>query len=333
MVWDADGPARDVSGWGSIVKVKTLLSGGPKPVWIRFLLIIGFFFLLTRLILDSRFAHSSLLYCLVPYCVAVMIYLFMPQPQGRYRWQRFGRHMFSAMIVMLATSALLFEGFLCVLMFMPIYIFFAVIGFALAPKEWPTRNIPNVFRVSVVPLIIAVISLEGVNSSLSLKREHSVTRTHIVALTPTQIHENLAEPIHLDGERSAFLSLFPLPSRVEAGSINTGDVHKAHFKYKRWGMDGVNVKKGETWLKLASVEPLHIQTEVVKDTSYFAHYLTIHGTDIHLTPINADTTEISLTIHYRRELDPAWYFGPLQKTAIKQSGDYLIKHVIARSAS
>lgn len=313
--------------------LKTLLQGGPKPIWIRYLLIIGFFFLVTRLILDSSFAHSSLLYCLVPYCVAIVIYLFMPQPQGRYRWQRFGRHMFSAIIVMLSTSALLFEGFLCVLMFMPIYIFFAVIGFALAPKEWPTTNVSNVFRVSIVPLIIAVISLEGVNSSLSLEREHSVTRTHIVKLSPHQIHKNLSEPIHLDAKRPAFLSIFPLPTKVQAGSLQQGDIHKAYFKYKRWRVDGVNVKTGETWLKIASVEPLHIQTEVMKDTSYFAHYLTIHGTDIRLMPIDSNTTQVSLTIHYRRELDPAWYFGPLQKTAIKQSGDYLINHVIARSAS
>lgn len=313
--------------------LQTWLRGGPKPVWLRYLLIIGFFFLVTRTILDSSFKHSALLYCLVPYAVAVVIYLFMPQPQGRYRWQRFGRHMFSAMIVMLATSALLFEGFLCVLMFMPIYIFFAAIGYALAPKELPTKNSADVFRVSIVPVIIALISLEGVNASLSMEREHSVTRTQIVKLSTAQIHDNLAKPIHLDAKRSAFLSLFPLPTHVEAGSLKAGDIHKAHFTYKRWGMDGVNVKTGQTWLKLASVEPHHIKTEVVKDTSYFAHYLTIHGTDIQLKPLDATTTEISLTIHYRRELDPAWYFGPLQKTAIKESGDYLINHVIARSGS
>jgi hypothetical protein len=313
--------------------LKALFTGGPKPVWIRYILVIGFFFLVTRLILDSDFAQTSLLYCLVPYCVSVAIYMFWPQPKGRYRWQRFGRHMFSAMIVMLATSALLFEGFLCVLLFMPIYIFFAAINFAIGPKEWPVKKTSDVFRVSITPLIIAVISLEGVNSTVSFEREHSVTRSKIVSLTPAQINENLSRPIHLDAERPAFISIFPLPSHVEAGSLKEGDIHKAHFIYKRWGMDGVNVKTGETWLKLAAVEPLHIKTRVVKDTSYFAHYLTIHGTDIRLSPLSETETEIALTIHYRRELDPAWYFGPLQKLAIQQSGDYLIDHVIARSGS
>jgi len=137
-----------------------------------------------------------------------------------------------------------------------------------------------------VPIIIAVLSLEGVNASLSLEREHSVTRTHVVNLSVGQIHENLARPIHLDAERSAFLSLFPLPTHIEAGSLKTDDIHKAHFKYKRWGLDGINVKTGETWVKLAAID-----------------------------------------------LDPAWYFGPMQKAAIKESGDYLIKHVIARPPS
>lgn len=315
------------------MNLKSLLTAGPQPAWLRFLLIIGLFFLITRAILDSSFRHSALLYVLVPYCVAVVIYLFMPQPQGRYRWQRFARHMFSAIIVMLATSALLFEGFICVLMFMPIYIFFAILGFAFAPKELPSKNTADIFRISAMPIVIVVLSLEGVNASVSMERENSITRSHIVNLSPAQIHTNLAKPIHLDADRPVFLSLFPLPSHVEAGSLNAGDIHKAHFKYKRWGLDGVNVKTGQTWLKLASVSPHHVKTEVIKDTSYFAHYLTIHGTDIRLTPIDDKTTRVDLTIHYRRELDPAWYFGPLQKLAIRQSSDYLIEHVIARSTS
>ena len=59
--------------------LKDLLVGGPKPVWVRYLLLIGFFTLVTRTILDSRFANSALLYILVPYCVSVAIYVFVPR--------------------------------------------------------------------------------------------------------------------------------------------------------------------------------------------------------------------------------------------------------------
>jgi len=43
-----------------------------------------------------------------------------------------------------------------------------------------------------------------------------------------------------------------------------------------------------------------------------------------------DQTEVALTIHYERRLDPAWYFAPMQEFAIGQSADYLIQSVIVR---
>jgi len=76
-----------------------------------------------------------------------------------------------------------------------------------------------------------------------------------------------------------------------------------------------------------------VETEITKNTSYFSHYLTIHGTRIEMTP-NADgTTEVSLTIRYRRDLDPAWYFGPMQRRAMTESADYLIQNVIAQTSN
>ena len=69
---------------------------------------------------------------------------------------------------------------------------------------------------------------------------------------------------------------------------------------------------------------------MVKDTSYFSHYLTVLGTQIDLAPISETQTRITLTVNYRRDLDPAWYFGPLQNAAMRESADYLIEQVIAR---
>jgi len=312
--------------------VKSFTQGGPKPVWIRYVLLIGFFFLLTRALLDSQFRHSALLYILVPYLVSVFIYVFMPQPQGRYRWQRFGRHIFAAIIVMLATSALLFEGFLCVLMFMPIYIVFAIIGFAFAPKEWPPAENPaETFRVSIVPMIVIILSLEGVSQTLSLNRHYNVTRTKVVNADIAQLKANMAMPIHLTAERSAFLSLFPLPDYVKAGSLNEGDIHKAAFTYKRWGV--TNVHRGETWVKIAELSDRHVRTKIVKDTSYFSKYMIVDGTLIEFEPLSDTKTQITLTISYTRLLDPAWYFGPMQRAAITESADYLIDHVIARKVT
>jgi len=188
-----------------------------------------------------------------------------------------------------------------------------------------------VFRASFVPLLIIIVSVEGLTDTTSFPREEVITRTHILNLTPEDIHANLARPVHLDAKRSIFLSIFPLPDRVDAPKFAQGATHKAFFTYRRWGF--TNVHKGETHLHMKTVKPLLIETEVTKDTSYFSHYLTVHGTKIEMIPLAGSRTQVSLTIRYRRKLDPAWYFGPLQRRAIGESADYLLTHVIGKVPS
>jgi hypothetical protein len=150
-----------------------------------------------------------------------------------------------------------------------------------------------------------------------------------LTLTPEQIHANLARPVHLDAKRSMFLSIFPLPDRVDAPNFAQGETHTAYFTYRRWGF--TNVHKGETRLHMKTVKPLLIETVVTKDTSYFSHYLTVHGTKIQMVPQADGTTEVSLTIRYRRELDPAWYFCPMQRRAMRESADYLLANIIGKA--
>ena len=311
--------------------LKTLLTEGPKPIWIRYLLILGVATLLTRLVLDSRFGTTSFFYCLVPYLIGVILYVFVPQPKGWSRSKRIGRHLLATMIVMLASSAILFEGFICVIMAAPIYIFFALLAIAVTPhKADPDRfKKSDVFRASFVPLAVIIVSVEGLTDTTSFPREEIIARTQILNLTPEEIHTNLARPVHLDGKRSAFLSLFPLPDRVDAPNFNQGAVHTAFFTYRRWGF--TNVHKGETHIRIKEVSPFFVETEVTKDTSYFSHYLKVHGTQIKMVPQTDGTTQVSLTIRYRRTLDPAWYFGPMQRRAIGESSDYLLTHIIGKA--
>ncbi len=311
--------------------LKNLLTAGPKPVWIRYLFILGVATMITRLVLDSRFATTSFFYCLVPYVIGALLYWLVPQPKGWTKAKRIGRHLLATIIVMLASSAILFEGFICVIMAAPIYIFFALLAISISPdRADPDRfKKSDVFRASFVPLVVIIISVEGLTDTTSFPREEVITRTHILELTPKEIHANLARPVHLDAKRSAFLSIFPLPERVDAPKFAQGETHKAFFTYRRWGF--TNVQKGETHLYMKTVKPLLVETVVTQDTSYFSHYLTVHGTKIEMTPQADGTTQVSLTIRYRRTLDPAWYFGPMQRRAIGESADYLLENIIGKA--
>ena len=43
--------------------------------------------------------------------------------------------------------------------------------------------------------------------------------------------------------------------------------------------------------------------------------------------------DVEARIRYRRTLDPAWYFGPMQRRAISESADYLLTHIIGKAAA
>jgi hypothetical protein len=306
---------------------KDLLVGGPQPPWLRWVFLIGIIAAVTRLILDSRFGTTALFYVGLPYLIGLAVYFFVPPTQGYTKVARAARHFRSVIIVMLASSLILFEGMICVLFALPIYVFFASIILAvLPPPRQKPEDFSDIFRVSAVPLLVAILSIEGISPSLSFEREHTVTRTQIVNASIPQIKAKLAQPIALTETRSAFLKIFPLPHKVEAGSLSAGDIHTSHYTYKRWPIGNTHHGSLETHIKELGAR--HIVTTIENNDAYFSHYLTIHGTRIDMTPRADGQTEIALTLAYSRDLDPAWYFGPLQKRAIGESADYLIEQLM-----
>jgi len=304
-----------------------------RPIWPYLLFLIGVFSLLIRYLLDSQWGNAALLYVAVPFLVSFALFRFTGRPKKGTVFRRFLAHMRDATIIMLATSAILFEGFICVLMFMPIYYAVVCIYFAAEAFEarYKARKDRSRLRASVVPVLIAFLSIEGLTPSTSFERENTVTRTMVINGSIDAIKANIAAPIDLPPRRNWFLSIFPNPVEVKAGSLEAGDVHTLKFVYKRWFY--TNVHEGDFHLRIDEVSDRHIRTSVQKNTSYLAKYLRLKGTEIKFIPVGETQTRVELSLHYDRLLDPAWYFGPMQRYAIEESGDYLLETVIARDLS
>jgi len=303
--------------------------GLKHPKWAYLLFTVGVFSFLIRLILDSNFANSAVLYVAIPFLVSFAIFQFTEKPKSGRLWMRYFAHLRDATIIMLATSVVLFEGFLCVLMFMPIYYLIVTIGFgAEALFRINEQRKRNKLKASVLPMVIALLAIEGLSPSTSFERQNQVTRTVVVNASIDQLKANMAAEINLSARRHWFLSVFPLPIEVQAGTLNPGDIHKLDFIYKRWFF--TNIDRGQFHLRIDEVSEDRVKTSVTRNTSYLAKYLNIQGTEVQFTPISEDQTEVALTIHYERLLDPAWYFGPMQKFTVSQSADYLIDEVIVR---
>ncbi|MEO0617115.1 MAG: hypothetical protein AAFY69_13380 [Pseudomonadota bacterium] len=301
---------------------------GDRLLWFIMLALVGIASIVIRLLIEYQFHTTALLYVAVPYGIAFALAM-IRTPEDKTWWMAFLDHGLKALIVFLASSVVLFEGFVCVVFFMPIYF----LGFTIAfIGTWLSRTARS-DRVRAIALAIPVLvfasSLEGTSESLSFARDERITVSRTVALTPEAVLANLARPIELGEPEALILSVFPMPYRVDSGSLSPGDIHTVHTRYHRWFV--TNTHEGEMRLRIHDVGTDFVVTEFLEDTSYFSNYLTMHGTRIDLTPLDDGRTTITLQLEYTRLLDPAWYFGPIQRHAVSRMGAMLIDDIMVRA--
>jgi len=278
-------------------------------------------------ILRSDLDGSALLYVGIPTAIAGLLILTDSKKPATSWKRRTLRVMKYSLIIMLASSAVLFEGFLCVVMFMPIY-FGIILIISLVRMAYEHSKSRNKMHFHILPLILVVAALEGTHPDLSFNRYNEVTSTKVVSLSADQVKQNLIKPVDLDQNRNWFLALFPMPYQFEADSLTEGEVHTIYYRYHRWFV--TNTHEGYTKMRVAEVSDKRVRMDIIEDTSYTSNYINAHGTEISLTPIDGKTTEVKLTVKYERLLDPAWYFDPLQRYVSGLLGEYLIGIMIER---
>jgi len=297
---------------------------GTSRYWVMVVLILaGVFSLAFHALSSYKLQHSALLYILIPYSISLLIAWYRPYGKALTTGSAYLKHMISTLVVFFATSVLLREGFICVLFFLPIYIVVVTIGFVI--YRFANRN---KIHSTVLPGLIVIMSLEGTSPLATYPRETTVISEAVVALTIEQIHHNLGQAIDLQGKRHWFLQIFPMPERIESGPVYEGAVHRVHTRYQRWFF--TNTHTGTAELLMTKVTPRHISAQIRSDTTYFSTYLGAKEIDVVLTPTDDSHTKVQLAIRFERRLDPAWYFHPLQRYAIKKMGEYTIEEVISR---
>lgn len=280
-----------------------------------------------RILFHIEIHSTAVLYVAVPFFIALGLIVFTRSPQGEDLRSSYLRLMRESMIVFLATSVFLHEGFLCVLFFIPIYIVVVTIVFIIAAIYNHAKSSTGKLYSSILPALVIASSIEGVIPEFTFPTRYNVSTTHVIPLTPEEIRHNLVKPMHIDRSDNAMLSMFPMPYRIDAGSLEEGDVHRIYYRYDKWVF--TNSHEGIAELLVAHADEHNIEMEVLNDTSYISSYMQAIGTRINMVPVDDKHTQVTLTITYDRLLSPAWYFGPLESYAMKKMSELLLKEVIA----
>jgi len=298
-----------------------------KIRWYVIFALIAVMSILIRILIHYRFDKNALLYVGIPSLIAIAL-MWIDRPNSDGNWKRkFGNLSLISLVIMLGSSIVLFEGFVCVVMFMPIYFGVILIVFILKylTERYKNRKGSQLFS-HALPLMLLFSAFEGTHPNLSIDRQNHVEVTQIINASISEIKQQLIQPIHLQKDRPWFLQLFPMPYQVDGMSLNEGDVHKIHFRYHRWFV--TNTHEGSMQLKIEEVGERVIKTQFVGDTSYIANYLKLDKTELKFAPIDNEHTQVTFSITYQRLLDPAWYFDPLQKYGVTKTAEFIIKEVM-----
>jgi hypothetical protein len=282
-----------------------------------------------RVLLDSSYGKSALLYIAVPFFVTLGLVLADGREYTDWK-SKYYRAFRGVFIIFGAVSIVLFEGFVCVLMFLPIYLFVSLLAMAAeaALRHAFRSNRKGKLRAYTLPLLAVIASLEGTHTQLAFDRYNEVSVTRTVTQSTAALMANIGTPFDLRTKRAWFLRAFPMPDPIGEKMLEPGAVHEVHYTYHRWLI--TNTHRGRMLLEMTDVRENGVTTTVLDDTSYISSYLRLLGTRIDLQPLDDATTEVTMTVRFERKLDPAWYFGPLQRYGVTKMAELLIEEVIVR---
>jgi hypothetical protein len=234
-------------------------------------------------------------------------------------------------VALLLSAIVLQEGTICILFAAPIFygigaIIAAIVDHARTKEDKDTKLL-SVAAIAVV----ALLATEGTTPLTTFNRNNTVSVTKILNANRDQVLAKLASPNSLGLEKPLFLSIFPYPVTAAPLGLNIGDKTKISFTYVKhiWWTK----VSGDLVLQTTQSTPEKISFAVVSDDSYLSHYLKWQSSDITLVPIDDHHTKVTWQLSYKRILDPAWYFAPMQNYAAHLAAEDLIDHVAKPNGS
>lgn len=227
--------------------------------------------------------------------------------------------MVSITMVILFSAIFLGEGVICILIAAPLaYFIGAILSLATDAMRRRRENRPENGRGDVLILLpFIVMSLEGLSPRLSFPRENTVQVESLLNGSPESIRQKLAEPMQFKQSLPPFFRLgFPLPTGADGEGLQAGARRTVHFA----GGEG---KPGDLTWEITAVGDNWMECLILSDTSHIAHWLAWQKARVEWTAVDEQHTRVRSTVYYRRDLDPSWYFGPLQHYGVSLAVDFL----------
>jgi len=276
-----------------------------------------------RTIVSQNLQQTAALFIGIPALLAIIV-VFGVSPESAT-----GVACKAVTIGLLVSLLFLWEGMLCVLMSAPLFYAMAIgISRLMQRGRDSNSNATMTLRSCLVVLAVIPMSLEGVTEFTTVNREESVSASQIVAASPDAVRRALFEAPRFNRVRPRYLRAgFPTPvaTRIEHSSDGTRWV--IQIRGGEMLLSGMEPRTGDLTLKLEEARSGLVRWRAISDTSHMTHFLMWREIVVQWQTVDATTTRVTWTLRYLRGLDPAWYFGPMERYAARLAAGYLIDSV------
>jgi hypothetical protein len=276
-----------------------------------------------RLIFARGLQQTAALFVGIPAILAVFV-VFAASPRSAV-----GVACKAVTVGLLVSMMFLGEGIVCIMMSAPL--FYAVAIGVASTMTWVYRRRDGstvTLRSCVVLLLVVPMSLEGVTEWTSFDRAERVAASKIVDASFDAVSQALFEQPRFDRVRPLYLRAgFPVPVATAIERTAGTGRWTISFRGGEMRLDGIEARSGDLVLELDEARPGFVRWRAVSDSSHMTHFLNWGDVTVQWEPAGSGKTRVTWTLEYRRGLDPAWYFGPWQRYAMRLAAGYLIDAV------
>jgi len=197
---------------------------------------------------------------------------------------------------------------------------FYVVGLAIGiPVDIAKKKARGGATLSCMIILLLPFCLEGVVPQLTFSRGQTVEVTKIVDSPAPRVEEALAESPRIGMQLPGFLRIgFPHPLEANGHGLEVGAQRAILFS----GAEGDPA--GWLVMRIAKRRPGFARFETTSDSSKLTQWILWDASEVEWTPVDATHTRVTWRIHFERQLDPAWYFTPWERGAVRLAAGYLI---------
>lgn len=257
-----------------------------------------------RLINNFHLEQTSFLFIGLPALLTLLTIKYTNKPKSK-----MGVVIKTITLFLLMSSIILGEGVICIIMAAPL--FYGVGALIVIAINYFNKEDSDKIPFLVFPLLVFLAQ------PIDNKNEIQSIETRMTINQKISFEAMQQEPDFIKNLPKLLKIGFPKPVSTKGSGIQIGDIRNIQFESQTKGI-------GTLSLQVVEKTELKMVFEIIQDDTHIDHWLSWKNVQVELVHTNENTTEIHWTSDYVCNLQPSWYFKPIEAYTVDLMNQHLI---------